>query len=71
MPDRFTESASDQPAIRARRPGSWNPGEKLGEPGGLPLHARVYPSMYTGRPWTMRSTPDSAPPQSPTRATSS
>jgi len=26
----------------------------LGEPGGFPYTRGVYPSMYTGRPWTMR-----------------
>ncbi|MEU8624306.1 methylmalonyl-CoA mutase family protein [Streptomyces sp. NPDC048669] len=32
----------------------WDPVEKLGEPGGYPFTRGVYPSMYTGRPWTMR-----------------
>ncbi|SFY11912.1 methylmalonyl-CoA mutase family protein [Streptomyces atratus] len=32
----------------------WNPGEKLGEPGAYPFTRGVYPTMYTGRPWTMR-----------------
>lgn len=32
----------------------WSPEEKLGEPGGYPFTRGVYPSMYTGRPWTMR-----------------
>ncbi|NED95145.1 methylmalonyl-CoA mutase [Phytoactinopolyspora alkaliphila] len=32
----------------------WDPGEKLGEPGSYPFTRGVYPSMYTGRPWTMR-----------------
>ncbi|MEV0559200.1 methylmalonyl-CoA mutase family protein, partial [Streptomyces sp. NPDC050597] len=32
----------------------WDPGERLGEPGGYPFTRGVYPSMYTGRPWTMR-----------------
>ncbi|MFI0511593.1 methylmalonyl-CoA mutase [Streptomyces sp. WSLK1-5] len=32
----------------------WDPEEKLGEPGGYPFTRGVYPSMYTGRPWTMR-----------------
>ncbi|SHK65442.1 acyl-CoA mutase large subunit family protein [Actinacidiphila paucisporea] len=34
--------------------GDWDPAEKLGEPGGYPFTRGVYPSMYTGRPWTMR-----------------
>ncbi|MER6367898.1 methylmalonyl-CoA mutase family protein [Streptomyces mirabilis] len=32
----------------------WDPAEKLGEPGEYPFTRGVYPSMYTGRPWTMR-----------------
>src|SRR5919108_1113648 len=32
----------------------WEAAEKLGEPGSYPFTRGVYPSMYTGRPWTMR-----------------
>ncbi|MCQ4213522.1 acyl-CoA mutase large subunit family protein [Streptomyces longispororuber] len=32
----------------------WDPERKLGEPGAYPFTRGVYPSMYTGRPWTMR-----------------
>ncbi|WP_392672186.1 methylmalonyl-CoA mutase [Streptomyces sp. LN785] len=32
----------------------WNAGDKLGEPGAYPFTRGVYPTMYTGRPWTMR-----------------
>lgn len=32
----------------------WDAAEKLGEPGSYPFTRGVYPSMYTGRPWTMR-----------------
>ncbi|WP_328397266.1 methylmalonyl-CoA mutase family protein [Streptomyces sp. NBC_00390] len=32
----------------------WDPAQKLGEPGAYPFTRGVYPSMYTGRPWTMR-----------------
>ncbi|APE23504.1 MULTISPECIES: acyl-CoA mutase large subunit family protein [Streptomyces] len=32
----------------------WDPAEKLGDPGAYPYTRGVYPSMYTGRPWTMR-----------------
>ncbi|MET7521641.1 methylmalonyl-CoA mutase family protein [Streptomyces sp900116325] len=32
----------------------WNADGKLGEPGAYPFTRGVYPSMYTGRPWTMR-----------------
>ena len=32
----------------------WDPATALGEPGEYPYTRGVYPSMYTGRPWTMR-----------------
>src|SRR4051794_7375694 len=32
----------------------FDPAAKLGEPGRYPFTRGVYPSMYTGRPWTMR-----------------
>ena len=32
----------------------FDPGRQLGEPGEYPFTRGVYPSMYTGRPWTMR-----------------
>ncbi|GAA2971856.1 MULTISPECIES: acyl-CoA mutase large subunit family protein [Streptomyces] len=32
----------------------WQAEEKLGEPGAYPFTRGVYPTMYTGRPWTMR-----------------
>jgi methylmalonyl-CoA mutase N-terminal domain/subunit len=32
----------------------FDPAEKLGLPGEYPFTRGVYPSMYTGRPWTMR-----------------
>ncbi|WP_030779191.1 acyl-CoA mutase large subunit family protein [Streptomyces sp. NRRL S-920] len=32
----------------------WDPGQKLGAPGAYPYTRGVYPTMYTGRPWTMR-----------------
>jgi methylmalonyl-CoA mutase, N-terminal domain len=33
---------------------AWDPAAQLGEPGEYPYTRGVYPSMYTGRPWTMR-----------------
>ncbi|GAB3678566.1 acyl-CoA mutase large subunit family protein [Angustibacter aerolatus] len=33
---------------------AWDPADRLGEPGRYPYTRGVYPSMYTGRPWTMR-----------------
>ncbi|MCX5606118.1 methylmalonyl-CoA mutase family protein [Streptomyces sp. NBC_00047] len=32
----------------------WDPGVELGEPGDFPYTRGIYPTMYTGRPWTMR-----------------
>ncbi len=32
----------------------WDPDVALGQPGEYPFTRGVYPSMYTGRPWTMR-----------------
>ncbi|HEV8025507.1 MAG TPA: methylmalonyl-CoA mutase family protein, partial [Candidatus Nanopelagicales bacterium] len=32
----------------------WDPAIQLAEPGEYPFTRGVYPSMYTGRPWTMR-----------------
>jgi methylmalonyl-CoA mutase N-terminal domain/subunit len=32
----------------------WDPEVQLGQPGQYPYTRGVYPSMYTGRPWTMR-----------------
>ncbi|MGB2968378.1 MAG: methylmalonyl-CoA mutase family protein, partial [Candidatus Nanopelagicales bacterium] len=32
----------------------WDPAVELGQPGEFPFTRGVYPTMYTGRPWTMR-----------------
>ncbi len=32
----------------------WDPAVRLGAPGAYPYTRGVYPTMYTGRPWTMR-----------------
>jgi methylmalonyl-CoA mutase N-terminal domain/subunit len=32
----------------------WDPQSRLGTPGEFPFTRGVYPSMYTGRPWTIR-----------------
>src|SRR3954466_8411392 len=32
----------------------WEPDTQLGPPGAFPYTRGVYPTMYTGRPWTMR-----------------
>ncbi|MGI8794255.1 MAG: acyl-CoA mutase large subunit family protein, partial [Acidimicrobiales bacterium] len=34
--------------------GDWDPDERLGQPGEFPYTRGVYPTMYRGRPWTMR-----------------
>jgi len=33
---------------------NWDPAIQLAEPGEFPFTRGVYPTMYTGRPWTMR-----------------
>lgn len=32
----------------------WDPASRLGRPGEYPYTRGVYPTMYAGRPWTMR-----------------
>ncbi|MBH1935907.1 methylmalonyl-CoA mutase [Streptomyces sp. AV19] len=32
----------------------WDPAERLGAPGSYPYTRGIHPTMYTGRPWTMR-----------------
>jgi methylmalonyl-CoA mutase, N-terminal domain len=32
----------------------WDPAARLGDPGAYPFTRGVYPTMYTGKPWTMR-----------------
>ena len=32
----------------------WDPGRRLGEPGSYPYTRGIYPTMYRGRPWTIR-----------------
>jgi methylmalonyl-CoA mutase N-terminal domain/subunit len=34
--------------------GDWDPAVQLGDPGAYPYTRGVYPSMYTGKPWTIR-----------------
>jgi methylmalonyl-CoA mutase N-terminal domain/subunit len=43
------ETVYGPPALKG-----WDPAAQLGEPGQYPFTRGVYPSMYTGRPWTMR-----------------
>jgi methylmalonyl-CoA mutase N-terminal domain/subunit len=51
------ESESGLPIEPVYGPGAlegWDPAGRLGEPGEYPFTRGVYPTMYTGRPWTMR-----------------
>jgi methylmalonyl-CoA mutase, N-terminal domain len=43
-----------RPVYTAADLAGWDPDERLGEPGRYPFTRGVYPTMYTGRPWTMR-----------------
>ncbi len=43
-----------QPVYTAADLDAFDPATSLGEPGQYPFTRGVYPSMYTGRPWTMR-----------------
>jgi methylmalonyl-CoA mutase, N-terminal domain len=43
-----------QPVYDATALDGFDPGAALGAPGQFPFTRGVYPSMYTGRPWTMR-----------------
>ncbi|MFE4644735.1 methylmalonyl-CoA mutase [Streptomyces sp. NPDC056730] len=53
--ERLTESGLPiEPVYGPGALAGWDPAEKLGEPGAYPFTRGVYPSMYTGRPWTMR-----------------
>ncbi|WP_460628419.1 acyl-CoA mutase large subunit family protein [Intrasporangium mesophilum] len=43
-----------EPVYDASALDGWDPSARLGAPGRYPFTRGVYPSMYTGRPWTMR-----------------
>ncbi|NEB93232.1 acyl-CoA mutase large subunit family protein [Streptomyces bauhiniae] len=43
-----------EPVYGPDAPAGWDPATELGEPGAYPYTRGVYPTMYTGRPWTMR-----------------
>jgi methylmalonyl-CoA mutase, N-terminal domain len=52
---RTTDSGIEiRPLYRADDLRSWDPEERLGEPGSPPYTRGIYPSMYRGRLWTMR-----------------
>src|SRR5947209_10889576 len=43
-----------EPVYDAASLDGWEPADRLGRPGEFPFTRGVYPTMYTGRPWTMR-----------------
>ncbi|MEV7285271.1 methylmalonyl-CoA mutase family protein [Streptomyces sp. NPDC093252] len=43
-----------EPVYGPRALTGWDPAERLGEPGAYPYTRGIHPTMYTGRPWTMR-----------------
>jgi methylmalonyl-CoA mutase N-terminal domain/subunit len=52
---RRAESGFDiEPVYDAGALEGWDPAERLGVPGEPPYTRGVYPTMYTGRPWTIR-----------------
>ncbi|MFD8756594.1 methylmalonyl-CoA mutase [Kitasatospora sp. NPDC059577] len=56
-PERARLSESGLPIEPLYGPGAlagWDPATRLGRPGEYPYTRGVYPTMYTGRPWTMR-----------------
>src|SRR6476469_1631690 len=43
-----------EPVYDAASLDGWDPADRLGAPGEYPFTRGLYPSMYTGRPWTIR-----------------
>lgn len=43
-----------EPVYGPEQLAGWTPASQLGAPGSYPFTRGVYPTMYTGRPWTMR-----------------
>jgi methylmalonyl-CoA mutase N-terminal domain/subunit len=43
-----------QPVYGPEALSGWDPATRLGRPGAYPFTRGVYPTMYTGRPWTIR-----------------
>ncbi len=55
LEERRTESGIEvEPVYRPENLESFDYGEKLGDPGEYPYTRGPYPTMYRGRPWTMR-----------------
>src|SRR4051795_11910029 len=54
-PDRRAESGfAIEPVYDAGSLDGWDPATRLGAPGEYPFTRGVYPTMYRGRPWTIR-----------------
>ncbi|MEU9042146.1 MULTISPECIES: methylmalonyl-CoA mutase family protein [unclassified Kitasatospora] len=54
-PARLSESGLPiEPLYGPEALAGWDPATRLGRPGEYPYTRGVYPTMYTGRPWTMR-----------------
>jgi methylmalonyl-CoA mutase N-terminal domain/subunit len=52
---RFTDSGIEiRPVYTQADLDGWDPGAQLGEPGKAPFTRGIYPTMYRGRPWTIR-----------------
>ncbi|REF37433.1 acyl-CoA mutase large subunit family protein [Thermasporomyces composti] len=52
---RLTESGLPiEPVYGPEHLAGWDPASQLGSPGSFPYTRGVYPTMYVGRPWTMR-----------------
>ena len=53
--ERRTDSGIEiRPVYRPGDLDGWDPAERLGEPGEPPYTRGIHPSMYRGRPWTIR-----------------
>src|SRR3982075_1883118 len=53
--ERRTDSGIEiQPVYTPEDLEGWDPETRLGRPGHFPYTRGIYPSMYRGRPWTMR-----------------
>ncbi|GHF48319.1 methylmalonyl-CoA mutase [Streptomyces mashuensis] len=52
---RSTESGLPiRPVYGPENLAGWDPADRLGTPGSFPFTRGIHPTMYTGRPWTMR-----------------
>jgi methylmalonyl-CoA mutase N-terminal domain/subunit len=53
--ERRTDSGIDiRPLYTGQDLAGWDPDAELGTPGSFPYTRGIYPTMYRGRPWTIR-----------------